>query len=194
MTRTRFLFLATVMVAVAAVSAAGADEPRPMKLTVVFRGMATEEDAAAVRKAMAKLAGVKVAAADIVPGEKGKFGHYFSPPVVLEVADLNKTDVGHIGKAVAVVKTAKRKDVSPPSLNLVLFTPEKEMNGDSVRAVRAAVTDVSGYEAPHPGGLGGVPDERRYWLRVDDSGFARLDDLTASLKKADLELLLAPKK
>jgi len=36
---------------------------------------------------------------------------------------------------------------------------------------------MSGYEAPHSGGLGGVPDERRYWLRVDDSGFARLDDL-----------------
>ena len=191
---TRFLFLAIVAVAVAAVSAAGADEPRPMKLTVVFRGMATEEDAAAVRKTMAKLAGVKVTAEDIVPGEKGKFGHYFSPPVVLEVADLNKTDVGHIGKAVAAVKTANRKDVPPPSLNLILFTPEREVNSDSVRAVRAAVIDVSGYEAPHPGGLGGVPDERRYWLRVDDSGFARLDDLTAALKKADLELLLAPKK
>lgn len=171
-----------------------ADEPRPIKLTVVFRGMATEQDCAAVRKVMAKLEGVKLNVADIEPGEKGKFGHYFSPPVVLEVADLNKTDVGHIGKAVAGVKTTKRKDVPPPSLNLVLFTPEKEVNSDSVRAVRAAVTDVSGYEAPHPGGLGGVPDERRYWLRVDDSGFARLDDLTEALKKADLELQLSPKK
>jgi hypothetical protein len=170
-----------------------AQDPQPATITVVFRGMASEEDVAAVRKAMAKVDGIKLKTEDIQPGEKGRFGHYFSPPVVVEIADLHKTDLGAIAKAVADVKTAERKDVPPPSLNLVLFNPDLAITSDRVRTLRAALAEVAGQEGQKPGGIGGVPDERRYWVRLDDTGSARLENILAALKKADLEMKLTAK-
>jgi hypothetical protein len=181
-------FALALALALALPSAAHAQDAKPAKVTVVFRGMATEEDAAAVRKVFATMDGVKVKTEDIQPGEKGRFGHYFSGPVVLDIADLNKTDLGHIGKAVWAVKTGERKDVPPPSLNLVLFTPNLDINSPRVRAMRAAVADVTGIEATKPGGLGGVPEERRYWIRIDDSGAATLETILAAVKKAHIEV------
>ncbi|HVL14520.1 MAG TPA: hypothetical protein VM529_18245 [Gemmata sp.] len=170
-----------------------AQDAKPATLTVVFRGMATEEDAAAVRKAVATIEGIKIQTDDIQPGEKGIFGHYFSPPVTLEIADVGKTDLGEIAKVVAGVKTAERKDVPPPSLNLVLFNPDLAVTSDRVRALRAALAEVAGQEGQKPGGIGGVPEERRYWVRLDDTGAARLENILAALKKADIDMKLTAK-
>lgn len=185
------LLLAAVLVCAAA-PAPGAD-PKPVKATVAFRGMATEEDAAAVRKAVEKVKGIKINVADIVPGAKGPFGHYFSPPVEIEFTDPEKTDLGHLGKVVAGLKTAERKDVPPPSLVLVLFTPELDVDSPRVRALRAAVMDVPGQEATQPGGLGGWKGERRYWIRIDATESAKLADLLAAIRKADIEVQLRKK-
>lgn len=187
----RHLF--ALALALAALAPARAADPKPAKLTVTFRGTATEADAAAVRKVLAKIDGVKVNAEDVQPGEKGRFGHYFSPPVVLEIADLRATDLGHIGRAVAAIRTEPRKEVPPTSLNLVLFTPDLDITSPRVRALRAALADVPGQEGQQPGGIGGVPDERRYWVRIDAGGAAKLDDLLAALKKADIEVKLLAK-
>lgn len=179
-------------ITLACATTAPAADPKPVKLTVAFRGMATEEDAAAVRKEMEKVKGIKIRVEDIQPGEKAPFGHYFSPPVEIELVDPSKTDLGHLGKVVAAVKVKERKDVPPPALVLVLFTPELDVDSPRVRALRAAVLDVVGIE-PQPGGLGGWKAERRYWIRMDPAGGAKLDEILAAIKKADIEVQLRKK-
>lgn len=189
---TRSLFAA---LAVAALVAAGRadDKPKPAKVTVAFRGVATEEDAVAIRKAVGKIAGVTIKVDEIVPGEKGGFKHYFSPPVVMEIADLNTTDLGAVAKVVAEVKTEERKEVPRPSLALVLFTPNLDVTSERVKALREALLNVPGQEGQMSGGLGGVRGERRYWVRFDASGAGKLDDVLAAVKKADIEMELLKK-
>jgi hypothetical protein len=162
-------------------------DAKSAKVTALLRGVVTEEDAEALRAALKKVEGIKVNANDIQSGEKGPFGHYFSPPFVIAIADLGKADLGTIAKVVAETKTPQRGEV-PPSLNLVLFHPALQVEEADIVALREAVAEVNGVDARAVGGVGGVLMEGRLWVRLDGSGVAKLADIQAALRGANLDL------
>ncbi len=163
-----------------------AEEAKPAKVTVTIRGAVTDKDAEALTGTLKKIEGVRFKAEEIQAGEPR---HYFTPPFVIEIADLNKTDLGVIAKAVAETKTPKRSEV-PPSLNLVLYHPNQQFEETDVVALREALADVSGVDARGPGGTGGDRFEGRFWVRLDGSGNAKLTDIQDALKKGNLDLKL----
>jgi hypothetical protein len=169
-------------------SIALSQDAKATQVMITLRGVATEEDAEALRTTLKKAEGIKVNDDDIQSGEKGLFGHYFSPPFVIEIADLDKADLGTIAKAVAeTTKTPKRGEV-PPSLNLVLFHPALQLEEADIVALREAIAEVNGVDARTVGGVGGIPTEGRLWVRLDGSGLAKLADIQAALKRANLDL------
>lgn len=168
---------------------ASAQDTKPTKLTVMIRGVASDQDAEALRGAFKKLDGIKFDADAIQRGEKGKRAHYFSPPFTIEISDLSKADLGDLSKLVAETKTPSRGE-TPPSLNLIVYHPAGRIDEPDVVAFRAAVSDVNGTEAIQPGGVGGNVAEGWMWLRLDGTGAARLSLIQMALKKADLDLRL----
>lgn len=166
-----------------------AQKPKSVKVTVTIRGMVTEKDAEAVRASLKNVNGIKVALDEIGPGNKGRFGHYFSPPFVIEITDLNKADIGPLASVIAKTKTPSRKEVAP-SLNLVLYHSEGAIREKDVADLRAALTDVNGIEAQASGGIGGSLNEGRFWARLEAAGGADLAGVVAALKKAGLKVQL----
>ena len=67
-----------------------------VRITVTIRGAASEADAVVLRKTLGGIKGIMVKAESIKAGKKGRFRHYFSPPFVIAIADINKTDIGAI--------------------------------------------------------------------------------------------------
>src|SRR5262245_27459287 len=162
-------------------------DSKAVKVTVQIRGVVTNECAEALRGTLGKLNGIKIKIDDIQAAEQGKFKHYFSMPLLVEIADLDKTDLGAIAKVVAETKTSKRGDV-PPSLNLVLYAPGIQIEESTVVAVRESLAEVNGVDARAPGGTGAVMVESRFWVRLDGSGNARLAEIRAALRKANLNV------
>jgi hypothetical protein len=181
---TRAVLLTVCLLASPAWSAAAA--PKPFKVTVEIRGVVTEKDAEALRATLKAVPGIKVTLDTVGPGEKGTFGHYFSPPFMIEFTDPGKADLGVVARAVAQTKTASRGDL-PPSLNLVLYSGNNKVEEPDIAAVREAVGDLNGVAARSPGGTVGNPAEGTIRIRLDDSGNATLADILAALKKADLD-------
>ena len=88
---------------------------------MLFRGVVTDGCAKALTKALGKVKGVKFDANAIRKGEKPRF---FSDPFRVEIADLQKTEIGDIAEQLGKVETPGSKEVEP-RLNLVLYTSER---------------------------------------------------------------------
>jgi hypothetical protein len=160
-----------------------------VRITVTIRGAASEADAVVLRKTLGGIKGIMVKAESIKAGKKGRFRHYFSPPFVIAIADINKTDIGAIAAKVAGAVTPSRKEIKP-SLNLVLFDGDEEIMEEDVVALRTAMFEVNGVEQMASGAIGAVPGEGRYWIRLEVAGGAALADVQAALKRHRLGLKL----
>jgi hypothetical protein len=160
-----------------ACAAAFAQAPQPAKVTVRLGGVGCDGCVPVLREALQKAPGIKFDPAGIRVGEKPK---YFSDAIALEIADLGKTDLGALAKAVAETKTPCQKEAAP-SLNLVLFGIVDE---PAVNALRAALVNVAGIDANGAGTIGGLLTEDTFWVRLNASGEARLADICDALKRA----------
>ena len=178
-----------------AISGTAAAAEKGVKITVTIRGAVSESDAVVLRKTLGGIKGIKgikgitVKAASIKAGKKGRFRHYFSPPFVIAIADINTTDVGAIAAKVSKAVTPSRKEITP-SLNLVLFDPDGGIVEQDVVALRTAMFEVNGVEQMAAGAIGAVLKEDRYWVRLEAAGGAALADVQSVLKKHRLELKL----
>lgn len=160
--------------------AATAQAQKAVKVRVRVRGAVSDGCVKAIREALAGVPGIKVNTDEMQPGEKR---HYFSSPVVVEIADTAKTDLGAIAKAVAAAKTPHREEI-PPSLNLVLFGQAGDVTEPNVMQLRAALMEVRGVEAMAPGGIGAIATENSFWARLNaEAAFA---DIDRALKAANL--------
>ena len=181
-----------------AISGTAAAAEKGVKITVTIRGAVSESDAVVLRKTLGGIKEIKritvitvitVKAASIKAGKKGRFRHYFSPPFVIAIADINTTDVGAIAAKVSKAVTPSRKEITP-SLNLVLFDPDGGIVEQDVVALRTAMFEVNGVEQMAAGAIGAVLKEDRYWVRLEAAGGAALADVQSVLKKHRLELKL----
>jgi hypothetical protein len=128
---------------------------------------------------------VKVDPDEVLRGEKPR---YFSDPFRVEVGNTLKTGIGALAKATAEAKTPHRDDI-PPRLNLVLYT-DQTIDEPSVMALRAALRDVNGVLVQESGGLGGFPNRGFYWVRLEPTGGADLEEVFNAAKQAvDVSLI-----
>lgn len=180
----------SLMLLTCACAPALAQDPKSAKVTVTISGVVDEDSAAALRKTLGKVAGIKVKLDDVVPPEQpDKAKNYFSKPFVIELPDLAKTDLGAVAKAVAQTKLPA-KVARGPWLNLALWHPNNMLTESEVVALREAVADAAGVDSRGVGGTGGVSQEGRFWIRLDGSGNARLADILTALRNAKLDLRL----
>jgi hypothetical protein len=160
-----------------------------VELTVSVRGVVTENDAAVLRKLLSRVSGARCSVSELQPGAKGAFGHYFSPPVSVVLDDPGKVDIGVLARAVAEAATPSRKEV-PPSLNLVLYPLGFVIGESEVVALRGATSELAGSASGQPGGTGAVSADNRFWVRLDGSGTARLQEFVDAARKAKLDIYL----
>ena len=59
-----------------------------------------------------------------------------------------------------------------------------------IGAIREAVRGVNGIDPDGPGTIGGVPIDGTYWIRIDDSGTARIEEIVEALTRASTEYRL----
>ena len=187
-TNGRALMLATSLLTYGELANVSLAETKTVKLTVSIRGTIKPADANALQKTLSKLAGAKVKPDAVKVGEKGQFGHYFSPPFVIELQDTNKLDIGAVATAISETKTPSRSEV-PPSLNLTLYSVGK-INEASVMELREVLGKVNGLEPYVSGGLGAWIKSRRYWVRLEATGGAQIEFIQQALKAAQIDLKL----
>jgi len=161
----------------------------PVKLTIQLRGAVTDTDAEVLQKTLRSADGIDIGDATVERGPRGPFGHHFSPPIEIELSDPDAVDVGALAETVSAAETPSRRDV-PPSLNLVIFDRRAVVDEDDIGAIREAVRGVNGIDPDGTGTIGGVPVEGTYWIRIDDSGDARIDEIVDVLREASLEYRL----
>jgi copper chaperone CopZ len=149
------------------------------KATVLVRGVHCDTCVAAIRKELAAVEGVKVDTDKVLRGKKPR---YFSEPFVVEVGATLATGIGALAKATAAAKTPHKDDI-PPRLNLVLYT-DRTIDEPSVMALRAALRKVNGVLVQESGGLGGMPSQGFYWIRLEPAGGADLQDVFKAAKSA----------
>jgi copper chaperone CopZ len=147
----------------------------PARVNVRLGGVVCEECAKSLRAALGKVPGIRFTATEIRPGEEPK---HFTDPILIEIADTDKTDLGALAKAVAEARTP-HQDKHPPSLNLTLFGVVDE---PAVSALRTALVNVPGVDANGPGGIGGILQDDTFWVRLHGSGEATLAEIRRALE------------
>jgi copper chaperone CopZ len=153
---------------------------QPAKMTVRVGGADCDGCVTAIRAALARVPGIKFNSADVRPGERPKF---FSSPFLVELADPGKTDLGAVAKAAAEANTPHKGEI-PPRLYLVLFG---EVDEATVVGLRQALADVPGVDTG-VGGVGGFPQERTFWVRLDPKGQASVSDIRKAIADAGIRV------
>ena len=191
MSRLRLLVVIAVTTSMNASQAQdrAAKKTKASKVAFLVKGAHCDRCVTVLRKATGKVKGIKFNVDRIQPGEKPKF---FSEPFVIEIADMKKTHIGAIAKAVSEANTPHKDDL-PPSLNLVLYTPD-QIDEEAVMRLRSKLMDVNGVEVLLPGGLGGFPNKGFYWIRLEGAGGAELKDILAAVEKARVNVSLQKRK
>ncbi len=178
-------------VAAALALAGAAPQEKAVKVTVMVSMTPDEETLKPIREALAKLAGIRVKAEEIrLADPEDNVRNRFTKHFVIVLDDPSKLDLGHVARVVAETKVPERGDRGP-WLTLVLFNPLLRLEESDVVALRDAMANVNGMAAASPGGTGGVRAEHSLWVRVDGSGAAKLSEILAALRKADLDFRLA---
>lgn len=151
----------------------------PLNVTFIIKGVHCDACVRSLRTSLAKVQGVQYNSDDIAKGAKPR---YFSEPLVIKIADLDKTSIGALGEAIGKAKTPHRDDLEP-RLNLVLYTSQR-IDEDAVVALRSELMNVNGLEVIQPGGLGGFPGKGYFWVRLEPAGGADLAETIRAAKKA----------
>jgi len=152
-----------------------ADDAKPANPTIALHCGGAVEDLKLLRETLDKVAGIRFNGGEIKYSDFGRGEGLFTKFLSLEVADLAKTDIGTLAKAVSEANTSK-KDKCPPELFLILrYRPESTSN----EQFRAALTKVKGVR----------PDESwagdaNLWVHVDCGGEAKLADILQALHDA----------
>lgn len=177
----------TIFAAGALVFSVAAQE-KSVKVTVMVSAVPDEEAIKPIRDALTKLSGIKVKAEDISTVEpQDNFKNHFSKPFVIELTDPSKVDLGAVAKAIAETKV-KERGQRGPWLTLVLYDPTLKVEESDVVSLREAMANVNGLDAGSAGGTGGSVSESTLWVRIDGSGGAKLSEIQAALRKAELDL------
>jgi hypothetical protein len=152
-----------------------ADDAKPAYPTIALHCGGAAEDLKLLRETLEKVAGIRFQGDELKYADFGRGEGLFTKFLTLEVADLAKTDIGTLAKAVSAANTSK-KDKCPPELFLILrYRPDSTSN----EAFRAALAKVKGVR----------PDESwagdaNLWVHVDGGGEARLADILQALHDA----------
>jgi hypothetical protein len=137
------------------------------------------EDLKVLRETLAKVPGVKFKADEIKLADFGRDGGKFTSFFAVEIADLAKTDIGAIAKAVAAADTSK-KDKNPPSLFLILrYKPD----GTNNEKLRAALTKVKSVHTEKS-----WAGDANLWVSIDGSGEGKLAEITQALHDAGIKI------
>ena len=161
----------------------GAAKRKPTRVSFVMRGAHCDEDVRVLRKALRKTKDIRFKAERISAGEKPR---YMTPPFIVELLDIEKTDVGALAESISKAKTPHAKEFAP-TMNLVLYSRSK-IDEDSVIALRNALRNVNGVEVLEPGGSGAVPSEGYHWVQLEDAGGAALAEILSAAEKATIEV------
>jgi hypothetical protein len=151
---------------------------KPAKPTLALFAGGADGDVPILREALQKNPGVQFKADDLKFGDFRRDGGVFTEFLPVEIADLSRTDIGAIGKAVASANTSK-KEKCPPALFVILrYRP------DSIKTeqLRAALGKVKGVRADKS-----WAGDANIWVGVDGSGEAKLAQITTALHAAGVK-------
>src|SRR5262245_28136369 len=96
-----------------------ADDAKPAYPTIALHCGGAAEDLKLLRQTLEKVAGLRFNGDEMKYSDFGRGEGLFTKFLTLEVADLAKTDIGTLAKAVSAANTSK-KDKCPPELFLIL--------------------------------------------------------------------------
>jgi hypothetical protein len=155
--------------------AAGA---KPVRLTVAMLTGGTDGDLKVLRETLAKIPDVKFKADDLKYADFGRDGGLFTGFLVIELADLAKTDVGAVAKAVAAADTPKKEKVPSGLFAILRYKPDSVKTDD----LRKTLARVKGVRADKS-----WAGDSNLWVAVDGSGQAKLAEITAALHAAGVK-------
>lgn len=160
------------------VSAQGGNA-KPAKPKVSIHSGGAKEDLKVLRETLEKIPGVKFKADEMKLADFGRDGGLFTSFLPLEIADLAKTDIGMIAKAVAGADTSK-KDKCPPTLFVIIGYKPDSVKTEKLREVLAKVKGVQAEKS--------WAGDANLWVSVDGSGQAKLVQITTALHFAGIKI------
>lgn len=161
---------------------ATADEPkpaRPAKPTIALLAGGADNDLKVLRAVLEKNAQIKFKADDLKYADFGREGGKFTSFLSIEVADLGKTDIGAIAKAVAAADTSKKETCPPRLFVIIRYLPGSAKN----EQFREALAKVKGVQ-PEKSWVG----DANLWIQVDDSGEGKLSEITKAIHGAGIKI------
>jgi hypothetical protein len=157
--------------------AKGADA-RPARPTVAVLVGGADADLKVLRETLEKVPGIKFKADDIKFADFGRDGGLFTGFFAVDIADLVKTDIGAIAKAVAGANTSK-KEKCPPALFVILKYKPDSIKTEELRKTLAKVKGVYADKS--------WAGDANLWVGVDGSGQAKLTEITKALHDASVK-------
>lgn len=155
-----------------------AAEPKPAKPTVAVLVGGADGDLKVLRDTLEKVPGVKFKANELQFADFGRDGGLFTNFFAIDIADLAKTDIGAIARAVAGANTSK-KEKCPPSLFVILKYKPDSVKTDELRKMLAKVKGVHAEKS--------WAGDSNLWVGVDGSGQAKLGEITKALHDAGVK-------
>lgn len=165
-----------------------ADEPkatkisdaRPVKPKLALFAGGTDEDLKVLKETLGKVPGVKFKADEVRFGDFRRDGGVFTSFFTIEIADLAKTDVGAIAKAVTAANTSNKERTPPAMFVVIRYKPDSTKN----EPFRAALSKVKGVR-PEKSWVG----DSNLWVSVDGSGQSKLAEITRALHGAEIKIV-----
>ena len=157
---------------------ADADDPKPARPTVAVLVGGADGDLKVLRDTLEKVPGLTFKADDLKFADFGRDGGLFTGFLPVEIADLGKADVGALAKTVAAAETSK-KDKCPPALFVILRYRPDSVKTEQLRTILAKVPGVRAEKS--------WAGDANLWVGVDDSGRARLAEITRALHGAGIK-------
>jgi hypothetical protein len=152
---------------------------KPAKPKIVLFAGGADADVKVLRDTLEKVPGIKFKADELKFGDFARDGGLHTEFFTIEIADLAKTDIGAIAKAVASANTSK-KEKCPPALYVIIGYKPDSVKKEQLRTVLAKVKGVQADRS--------WPGDSNIWIRVDGSGQARLVQITTALHFAGIKI------
>jgi hypothetical protein len=157
----------------------GSKSARPAKPTVALLVGGAKEDLDVLRATFEKVPSIKFKADDIKYADWGRDGGTFTSFFAIEIADLAKTDIGAIAKAVSAANTSKKEKCPPALFVIVRYLPDST----TTEKLREALAKVKGVK-PDKSWAG----DSNLWVGVDGSGDAKLTEIMRALHTAGIKI------
>lgn len=155
-----------------------AQDAKPARPRIALHCGGAKEDLKILRETLEKIPGVKFKAEELKFADFGRDGGLFTSFFAIEIADLAKTDIGAIAKAVAAADTSK-KDKCPPALFVIVRYRADSTKNEPFRAALAKVKGVQ----PMKSWAG----DANLWISVDASGDSKLAEITKAMHAAGIK-------